>query len=263
LFVSHYFNDKGIHLKTSLFILLLSVFSWGFAQADVDTRPQVVIDPGHGGSDTGSKEGSEVEKTWNLKIAEALSKAFEANGYQVLMTRTSDDDLDSEKRINTINTSNAKVVLSIHADREWTGTQTGPFFVVEPPNQSATADVDSIQPLGAITALQYHASLKLARNIGQKLGANISMSDLSDSRGLAGEVVSPNGKVACLPHQSLRYISKPAVVITPLFITSASDLKKFGESTAIDDFALKVVVGVSDNLGIVLKLPTPTAGVAK
>jgi N-acetylmuramoyl-L-alanine amidase len=250
-------------LKKSLFIFLLAVSSWGYAHADVDTRPQVVIDPGHGGSDTGSKDGSEVEKEWNLKIAQALNKVFEANGYQVLMTRTSDEDLDAEKRINAINTSNAKVVLSIHVDREWTGTQTGPFLVVEPPNQPATADVDSIQPLGAITPISYHASLKLARNIAQKLGANISMSDLSDSRGLAGEVVSPNGKIACLPHQSLRYISKPAVIITPLFITSVSDLKKFGESTAVDDFALKVVMGVSDYLGIVLKLPTPTVVVAK
>jgi len=250
-------------LKKSLFVFLLLAFSWGYARADVDTRPQVVIDPGHGGSDPGSKEGSEVEKDWNLKIAQAIGKAFEANGYQVLMTRTSDDDLDAEKRINTINTSNAKVVLSIHADREWTGTQTGPFLVVEPPNQIAATDVDSIQPLGAITSVEYHASLKLARDIGQKLGANISMSDLSDSRGSAGEVISPNGKVACLPHQSLRYISKPAVLITPLFITSATDLKKFGETTAVDDFALKVVVGVSDYLGIVLKLPTPTVGVTK
>jgi len=230
-----------------------------YAKADMETKPQVVIDPGHGGRDEGSKEGSEVEKEWNLKTALALDKAFEAAGYQVLMTRDSDEELDPEKRMNIINTSNAKLVLVIHTDREWTGTQSGPFLVVEPPNQTAAAEADAIQPLGAITPVQYHASLKLVRDIAQKLGANIALSDLSDSRGTAGEVVSPYGKVACLPHQSLRYLSKPAVVITPLFLTSTTDLKKFAAVAAMDEFAAKVVQGVGEYLGVALKPSAPGA----
>jgi N-acetylmuramoyl-L-alanine amidase len=225
----------------------------------METKPQVIIDPGHGGGDAGSKEGSEIEKEWNLKIALALDKAFETAGYQVLMTRNSDEEVDSEKRMNLINTSNAKLVLVIHVDREWTGTQSGPFLVVEPPNEPASVEADAIQPLGAITPTQFHASLKLARDIALKLGANASLSDLSDSRGAAGEVVSPNGKVACLPHESLRYLSKPAVVITPLFLTSTTDLKKFSETKTIDDFTAKVIQGVSEYLGIVLTQPTPEA----
>ena len=212
-------------------------------------KPQIVIDPGHGGSDAGSRDGSEVEKDWNLKFALALDKAFEADGYQVLMTRTSDVAVDSEARVNMINSSNARAVLVIHADREWTRTQNGPFLVVEPPNQNALAASDSIQPYGAISSAQFHASLKLAVDIGQKLGVNTSLSDLSDSRGTV-EVVSPYGKVACLPHQDLRYLSKPAVVLTPLFLTSDSDLKKFSDSAAMDQFAHKVAQGVSNSIQI-------------
>jgi len=255
-----------LNKSRSFIFYLLLVLVWGggrVANADMETKPQVAIDPGHGGSDAGSKEGSEIEKDWNLKVAQALDKAFEAAGYQVLMTRNADDEVDPEKRTNIINTSNARLVLVIHADREWTGTQSGPFLVVEPPNQTALTDPNAIQPLGAITPAQYHASLKLARDIAQKLGASTSLSDLSDSRGLAGEVVSPNGKVACLPHQSLRYLSKPAVVITPLFLTSTADLKKFADSKAMDDFTAKVVQGASEYLGVVLKQLTPTPGVAK
>jgi N-acetylmuramoyl-L-alanine amidase len=220
-------------------------------------KPQVVIDPGHGGSDAGSQDGSEVEKDWNLKFALALDKAFEADGYQVLMTRTSDVTVDSEARVNMINSSNAKAVLVIHADREWTRTQNGLFLVVEPPNQNALTTSDSVQPLGAISQAQYHASFKLALDIGQKFGANTSLSDLSDSRGTGIEAVSPYGRIACLPHQDLRYLSKPAVVLTPLFLTSDSDLKKFSDSAALDQFALKVAQGVSNYLQI-----APTAAAA-
>jgi N-acetylmuramoyl-L-alanine amidase len=56
-----------------------------------------------------------------------------------------------------------------------------------------------------------------------------------------------------LPHQDLRYLSKPALVLTPLFLTSAGDLKKFSEAAALDDFAVKVVQGVGDYLQVGLK----------
>jgi len=246
---------------STLIVFLLAAFLLGVGWKDAlaDGKPQVVIDPGHGGADAGSKDGSEIEKAWNLKFAQALDKAFEAAGYQVLMTRSSDQAVDPETRLNMINSSTAKVVLVIHADREWTRTQTGPFLVVEPPNQTAaTSTTDAIAPLGLITPLEFRSSLKLAEDIGQKLGVNISLSDLSDSRGIAGETGSPYGKVACLPHQDLRNLSKPAVVLTPLFLTSASDLKKFSDSAIVDAFAAKVVRGVNSYLQFIPLTPAPT-----
>ncbi|GEM_PF-1146370 len=250
---------KKSHSTLIVFLLTVVLLTAGGnpVLADAVSKPLVVIDPGHGGSDAGSKEGSEVEKTWNLNFAQALDKAFEAAGYEVLMTRASDEAVDPETRLNMINSSNAKAVLVIHADREWTRTQNGPFLVVEPPNQTAATSVqDSIAPLGLITPLQFRSSLKLAEDIGLKLGLNISLSDLSDSRGMAGETGSPYGKVACLPHQNLRYLSKPAVVLVPLFLTSASDLKKFSDPAAVDAFADKVVRGVNSYLQFT---PTGTA----
>jgi N-acetylmuramoyl-L-alanine amidase len=247
---------KKFYSILTAFLLAAFLPGAGWNNALADSKPQVIIDPGHGGADAGSKDGSEVEKDWNLKFAQALDKAFEAAGYQVLMTRNSDKAVDPEDRLNMINSSSAKAVLVIHADREFTRTQNGPFLVVEPPNQTAaTSNPDAIAPLGLITPLQFRSSLKLAVDIGLKLGMNTSLSDLSDSRG-AVEALSPYGKVACLPHQSLRYLSKPAVVLTPLFLTSASDLKKFSDSDALDAFAAKVVHGVNSYLQFT---PTGTA----
>lgn len=252
--------------KTSLFILFLAVLALGsvpWCHADTDNKPQIVIDAAHGGSDKGVIEGTETEKDWNLKFAEALNKAFTAAGYQVILTRSSDELLDPEDRMNQINSSKARVVLVLHADREWTHTQNGPFIVVEPPNQMGLVAPDSIQPLGQITVAQYRASLKLAQDLAAKLGVNGALSDLSDSRGTMGEAVSPYGRIACLPHQSLRNLNKPAVVLTPLFLTSPSDLKRFSDPAALDEFSARVVQGVSAYLQIALTVPTTPGATPK
>jgi N-acetylmuramoyl-L-alanine amidase len=242
------------------FVFIVAALAGSQTHAQTDNKPQIVIDAAHGGSDAGVKEGSETEKDWNLKFAQSLGKAFETAGYQVIQVRTSDSAVDPEERMNQINASKARVVIVLHADREWTRSQNGPFLVVEPPNQNTLVDADSIQPLGQMTAAQYRASLKLAQDIGAKLGVNTSLSDLSDSRGAGGLTLTPYGRVACLPHQSLRNLNKPAVVLTPLFLTSSSDLKKFADAKAVDDFSTKVLQGVSTYLQIPLPVMTTTPG---
>jgi N-acetylmuramoyl-L-alanine amidase len=227
--------------------LVVNGLSW--AQTG-QTKPKVAIDAGHGGSDSGIKAGSETEKDWNLKVALALQKALESAGFEVVMTRKGDDTLETAKRTSILNTSQALAVIVVHADRDWTGTQSGPCLTVEPPNQNSASEEEGVSKLGAITLSQYRSSLKLARSIAQELGVNGSFGTLSDSRGALGESVVPAGRVYCLPHQDLRYLIKPAVVLTPLFLTSATDIKKLGPTENLAAFASKVAQGVADYLQV-------------
>src|SRR5262249_22751788 len=57
-----------------------------------DSRPLVVIDPGHGGIDNGTRAASgEMEKTIVLEFSSLLRDKIEKTGkYRVLMTRTDD-----------------------------------------------------------------------------------------------------------------------------------------------------------------------------
>jgi N-acetylmuramoyl-L-alanine amidase len=208
-------------------------------------KMRVVLDAGHGGSDTGVKAGSESEKNWNLKVSQALEKAFTSAGYDVLVIRGRDESIPAAKRADLINASGAAAVIVIHADREWTGTQRGPFLVVEPPTRPEAGDVPEIQRWGAVPPNLYRSSLRLARSIAQALGVNTVLSSLSDTRGTPGETLSADGKIYCLPHQSLRYLSRPAVVLTPLFLSSSSDLKKFSQSDNLAGFASQVVEGTT------------------
>jgi len=211
-------------------------------------KTRVVIDASHGGSDIGIEAGSETEKDWNYKIAQALQKAFEDAGYEVVLIRKGDTSVPPEKRVEATNTSQAALAIILHADREWTGAQRGPFLVVEPPSRVEPGESAEIQKWGFTTLSQFRSSLRLARAVAQRLGVGTEISNLSDSRGTMGEATNAEGRILCVPHQSLRYLTLPSVVLVPLFLTSKSDIKKFSVGSSMTQFATQVVAGSSEFL---------------
>lgn len=85
-------------------ILLLCMLVPTQARA-IDTFPPVdiIIDPGHGGIDSGTKFGDLYEKDINLQIAKILYKELSDYGYHVVLNRTGDyalseDNIWSEDR---------------------------------------------------------------------------------------------------------------------------------------------------------------------
>ena len=75
----------------------------------------VVIDPGHGGSDTGAISPHGLyEKNANLLQAEAVRSELAARGYRVLMTREDDVALVLGERPRLAHTENADAFISIH-----------------------------------------------------------------------------------------------------------------------------------------------------
>jgi N-acetylmuramoyl-L-alanine amidase len=77
----------------------------------------VVIDPGHGGKDTGaiSVKGF-YEKTVNLSVARKVAARLKKRGIKVVMTRTSDTYPELNERADIANRINADLFVSIHAD---------------------------------------------------------------------------------------------------------------------------------------------------
>ena len=69
-------------------------------QVGTEPLPIIVIDAGHGGRDGGAVgyDGT-LEKELNLQIASILSELFKASGYNVVMTRTTDEMLTSDDGI--------------------------------------------------------------------------------------------------------------------------------------------------------------------
>jgi len=83
-----------------------------------DPRPLVVLDPGHGGIDTGTKGASgEQEKDIVLDFAQRLRERIEKTGkYRVLMTRSDDTFIALADRVRMARAAGAALFMSIHAD---------------------------------------------------------------------------------------------------------------------------------------------------
>ena len=83
-----------------------------------DPRPLVVLDPGHGGIDTGTKgPGGVEEKDIVLNFAQRLRDRVEKTGkYRVLMTRTDDTFVPLADRVRIARDARAALFVSIHAD---------------------------------------------------------------------------------------------------------------------------------------------------
>ena len=75
----------------------------------------VVIDPGHGGDDTGTTISGTLEKELTLAIARKLRGSIQNRlGATVLLTRDSDVRLSNEARAAAANSSQADLFISLH-----------------------------------------------------------------------------------------------------------------------------------------------------
>jgi N-acetylmuramoyl-L-alanine amidase len=90
----------------------------GDGKPGADPRPLVVIDPGHGGIDNGTRAASgELEKTIVLEFSLMLRDRIEKTGkYRVAMTRTDDSFVALADRVDLARARQASLFISIHAD---------------------------------------------------------------------------------------------------------------------------------------------------
>ena len=89
------------------------------ADNDNDPRPLIVLDPGHGGIDSGTKSynGKVDEKDVVLAFGLELRKVLEKTGkYRVAMTRSDDTFVPLQDRVRFAREHHAALFISIHAD---------------------------------------------------------------------------------------------------------------------------------------------------
>ena len=80
-------------------------------------RYRVVIDPGHGGPDPGAVGIEGLRETdVVLDVALQVAQLLQARGVQVLLTRTTEVDVDLPPRVALANASGAQLFVSLHAN---------------------------------------------------------------------------------------------------------------------------------------------------
>jgi len=128
-FAPQYIDDQvfvhGLDLQKNLEPLLLGpALTFG--------NRVIVIDPGHGGTQTGTHSAVDgrYEKEFTLDWALRLAPLLEANGWQVHLTRTGDVDVALSNRVAFAEARQADVFISLHfnstsdRNRETTGLET-------------------------------------------------------------------------------------------------------------------------------------------
>lgn len=75
---------------------------------------KIILDAGHGGSDTGERYGDNVEKDKNLILTLAVGEILSNRGINVDYTRTSDVSLSGEERLQKASEEGGDLLLSIH-----------------------------------------------------------------------------------------------------------------------------------------------------
>ncbi|HHV95456.1 MAG TPA: N-acetylmuramoyl-L-alanine amidase [Clostridiaceae bacterium] len=156
----------------------------------------VVIDPGHGGYETGAVHGGIKEKDLNLDIALRLEKLLKNEGIIVYMTRKDDRYVNLYSRSGLANSVNADMLVSIHNNADWYNTS-GTMTLYYPETAMKRNGITS-KDLAAIIQKEVSSYLG-TKNIGIISRTNLAV---------------------------LRTSKVPAVIVEVGYMTNKNELKK-------------------------------------
>lgn len=90
-------------------------------------RLRIVLDPGHGGTNTGARGAVEglLEKRVTLAVSQLLAEELRAAGFEVSLTRQVDRTLTLRQRSELANRAGADLFVSIHANASPSRSQRG------------------------------------------------------------------------------------------------------------------------------------------
>ena len=101
----------------------------------------ICLDPGHGGHDTGKRDGVQVEKTYALMFAKEVSERLKQAGFKVVLTRRSDQFVDLTDRAGFARRKGADLFVSLHfnsAGREHPEVKGLEVYCMTPPRGTST-----------------------------------------------------------------------------------------------------------------------------
>jgi N-acetylmuramoyl-L-alanine amidase len=142
-------KSATIIILFSLLVLSLNPAS-GTSRVPVEAAtPVVVVDPGHGGNDTGAQgpDGSR-EKLITLSLARLIADQL-ASDCRVILTRSDDYRLKIAERTAVANASKADIFISLHTGGSFSRSISGSsvYFYQQFLEPALTAEPKSVKPL--------------------------------------------------------------------------------------------------------------------
>jgi N-acetylmuramoyl-L-alanine amidase len=203
------------------------------AQSSAPAKPfaVVVLDPGHGGQDSGAMCGVVLEKDLTLDVARRIDRLLDAEGIATLMTRLGDAYVPLADRAALANRVQNCIFVSIHFNED---------------NQPVTSGVETYYAARQITAGSFLGSWL------PFLWRPLSEAPNPESQSLAGFIqealVARTRAVdrGTRPRQFfvIAHVTSPAVLVEGGFLTNKEDISKL----ASDDYRDQIAAAVADGI---------------
>ena len=230
---------------TAVILLGLLIFSPGpgadsvLALSEADL-PLVVIDPGHGGNDSGSQgpDGTQ-EKTVTLNLAHSISDRME-NRCRVVLTRSDDYRLDISERTAVANRSGAEIFISLHTGASFSRSIRGSSVYYHRRFIESALAAEPSAPKSLIDSsrpLSWNQIQVKYRTTSERL-ANLIQNQLNDVR------QTPEAKVQGAPLLVLEGADMPAVVIEIGNLSNPNEEKKLSDPEFLDRIAQAIARGL-------------------
>ena len=243
---------RGAALAAALLLVVGAVCPLtGDSGAGQDRRIKtVVIDPGHGGMETGAQgKFGNLEKDITLAVGLKLKALVERNmGFEVVLTRDRDMDVSIENRSATANNHKAGLFISIHANgavqKKAAGSET--FFLSLNATDEETRRLAYLENNG--TELQSRIDPSSDDDLMMILWDMAQTAYIKQSSRLAGLVQEEldamlglrNRGIKQAPFKILTGVACPAILVEAAFISNPDEEQKL----ASDAFQTRVAEAI-------------------
>ena len=186
----------------------------------------VYLDAGHGGYDPGASYFGISEKSLTLAIQSRVKAKLEAEGYQVVTTRTSDTYVDLADRSRAANASESDIFVSIHINASGSSAAQGIETYYYQPYAEYPSRINAT----------YHANptrLSMSDTL-----ANAIQSSLINATG------AQNQGVKRQTFAVLRETTAPAVLLELGFLSNPQEATRLNTSAYQETLANAIVAGI-------------------
>lgn len=242
-------------LSRTAFILVIFVLCTLSLSANA---MHVVLDPGHGGRDTGATQGRLTESAITLSIANLVARELKNNSqFTVSLTRTDDSYISLEKRAAIANTK-GDLFLSIHANSSTDTRVNGKeiYFQNQLPADEEALFLSSRENQFSATERFVPRAVSLAlvnkKNINSDVRAIVE--DLERNHRLKlsglfaekifykwqGQAVQKSNAIRQAPFFVVSNIDKPAVLVEIGYLTNPKEAKQLTNH----EYQVKIANGI-------------------
>ena len=239
--------------------LALAVLVPAAATAQEQPLRTIVIDPGHGGLESGAKgRFGNLEKDITLAVSLKLKALIEKDmGFEVVLTRDRDVDVSIENRAATANNHKAGLFISVHANgsvqRKAAGSET--FFLSlnatdEDTRRLAYLENNSNELQSRIDPSSSDDLMMILWDMAQNayIKQSSRLADLVQGE-LDAMLGTRNRGVKQAPFRVLTGVACPAILVETAFISNPDEEQKL----ASEDFQNKIAEAIYRGLGAFLK----------